>query len=145
MTQVLWRISLFCHFFSWFINHNYFKVISDVSNVSSPIHIILPYGIFLFSSVQLLSHVRLFVTHELQHARPPCPSPTPGVHPNSSALSKWCHPAISSWVVPFSSLPQSLPASGSFPMSQLFTWGGQSIRVSASALVLPMNTQQRSV
>ena len=71
--------------------------------------------------------------HELQHTRPPCPSPTPGVHPNSSALSRWCHLAISSSVVPFSSWPLSLPASGSFPMSQLFTWGGQSTGVSASA------------
>ena len=75
--------------------------------------------------------------HELQHARPPCPSPTPRVYPNSCPSSQWCHPAISSSVVPFSSCPQS----GSFPMSQLFTWGGQNIRVSASASVLPMNTQ----
>ena len=79
-----------------------------------------------------------------QHARPPCPSPTPGVHSNSCALSPWCHPAISSSVVPFSSCPQSLPASGSFPMSQLFAWGGQSIGVSALASVLPMNTQDWS-
>ena len=79
--------------------------------------------------------------HELQHARPPCPPPTPGVYPNSCPSSRWCHPAISSSVVPFSSCPQSLPASGSFPMSQLFAWGGQSIGVSASASVLPMNTQ----
>ena len=79
--------------------------------------------------------------HELQHARPPCPSPTPGVYSNSYASSRWCHPAISSSVVPFSSCPQSLPASESFPMSQLFTWGGQSIGVSASASVLPENTQ----
>ena len=63
--------------------------------------------------------------HESQHARPPCPSPTPGVYPNSRPLSRWCHPAISSSVVPFSSCPQSLPASGSFAMSQLFAWGGQ--------------------
>ena len=82
--------------------------------------------------------------HELQHARPPCPSPTPGVHPNSYASSQWCHPAITSSVVPFSSCPQSLPESGSFPMSQLFTWGGQSIGISASASVLPMNTQDWS-
>ena len=79
--------------------------------------------------------------HELQHARPPCPSPTPRVHPNSCPSSRWCHPAISSSVVPFSSCPQSLPASESFPMSQLFAWGGQSIEVSALASVLPMNTQ----
>ena len=82
--------------------------------------------------------------HESQHARPPCPSPTPGVYPNSCPLSQWCHPAISSSIVPFSSCPQSFPASGSFPMSQLFAWGGQSIAVSASASVLPMNTQDWS-
>ena len=79
--------------------------------------------------------------HELQHARPPCPSPTPGVHPNTCPLSWWCHPTISSSVIPFSSCPQSFPASGSFQTSQLFAWGGQSIRVSASTSVLPMNTQ----
>ena len=82
--------------------------------------------------------------HELQHTRPPCPSPTPGVHPNSSPSSRWCHPPISSSVVPFSSCPQSLPASGSFPMSQLIAWGGQSIGVSASASFLPKNTQDWS-
>ena len=82
--------------------------------------------------------------HESQHARPPCPSPTPGVHSDSCPSSRWCHPAISSSVVPFSSCPQSLPASGSFPMSQLFAWGGQSIGVSASASVLPMNTSIRN-
>ena len=82
--------------------------------------------------------------HELQHSRPPCPSPTPGVHPNSCPLSRWCHPIISSSVVPFSSCPQSFPASGSFQKSQLFTSGGQSIGVSASASVLPMNTQDWS-
>ena len=78
--------------------------------------------------------------HELQHTRPPCPSPTPRVYPNSCSLSWWCHPAISS----FSSCLQSLPASGSFPMSQLFAWGCQSTGVSASASVLPMNTQDWS-
>ena len=82
--------------------------------------------------------------HELQHARPPCPSPTPRVHSNSRPSSRWCHPAISSSVLPFSSCPQSLPASESFPMSQLFTWGGQSTGVSASASFLPMNTQDWS-
>ena len=81
---------------------------------------------------------------ESQHARPPCPSPTPRVHPNSCALSWWCPPAISSSVVPFTSCIQSLPASGSFPMSQLFIWCGQSTGVSASASVLPMNTQNWS-
>ena len=79
--------------------------------------------------------------HEPQHARPPSPWPTPGVYSNSYPSSQWCHPAISSSVVPFSSCPQSLPASGSFPINQLFAWGGQSIGVSASASVLPMNTQ----
>jgi len=83
-------------------------------------------------------------SHEVQHARPPCPSPTPGVHPNSGPSSQWCHPAISSSVVPFSSCPQSLPASQSFPMSQLFAWGGQSIGVSALASVLPKNIQDWS-
>ena len=82
--------------------------------------------------------------HELQHARPLCPSPSPGVYSDSCPSSRWCHPAISSSVVPFSSCPQSLPASGSFPMSQLFTWAGQSTGVSASASVLPMNTQDWS-
>ena len=82
--------------------------------------------------------------HGLQHARPPCPSPTPRVYPNSCPLSRWCHPTISSSVIPFSSCPQSFPASGSFPMSQLFAWGGQSIEVSASTSVLPMNTQDWS-
>ena len=75
--------------------------------------------------------------HESQHTRPPCPSPTPAVYSNLCPSSQWCHPTISSSVIPFSSCPQSLPASGSFPLSQLFTWGGQSTRVSASAPVLP--------
>ena len=82
--------------------------------------------------------------HESQHARPPCPSPTPGVYPNPCPSSRWCHPAISSSVVPFSSCPQSFPASGSFAKSQLFTWGGQNIGVSASASVPPVNTQDWS-
>ena len=96
-----------------------------------------------FSSVQF-SHLVVSNSlrlHESQYARPPCPSPTLGVYPNSFPLSRWCHPAISSSVIHFSSCSQSLPASGSFPMSQLFTWGGQSIGVSASASVLPINTQ----
>ena len=73
--------------------------------------------------------------------RPPCPSPIPGVYSDSCPSSRWCHPAISSSVIPFSSCPQSLPASGSFPVSQLFAWSSQSIGVSASASVLPVNTQ----
>ena len=82
--------------------------------------------------------------HESQHTRPPCPSPIPRVYPNPFPLSQWCHPTISSSVVPFSSCPQSFPASGSFQMSQLFASGGQSTGVSASASVLPMNTQDWS-
>ena len=82
--------------------------------------------------------------HEPQHARPPCPSPTAGVCSNPCPLSRWCHPTISSSVIPFSSCPQSFPASGSSQMSQLFASGGQSIGVSASASVLPMNTQDWS-
>ena len=79
--------------------------------------------------------------HEPQHAKPPCPLPTPGVYPNLCPLSWWCHPPISSSVVPLSSYPQSFPPSASFQMSQLFTSGGQSIGVSASTSVLPVNTQ----
>ena len=82
--------------------------------------------------------------HESQHARPPWSSPSPRVHSDSHPSSRWCHPAISSSIVPFSSCPQSLPASGSFPMSQFFTWGGQSIGVSVLASVPPMNTQDWS-
>ena len=97
-----------------------------------------------FSPVQSFSRVWLFVTHEPQHTRPPCPSPTPGVHPNSCPLRRWSHPTILSFVVPFSSCPQSFPTSGSFQMSQLFTSGTQSTGVSALASVLPMNTQDWS-
>ena len=99
-----------------------------------------------FSSVQFSRSVmsNSLQPHELQYARPPCPSSTPGVHPNSCPSSQWCHPAISSSVVPFSSCPQSLPTSESFPMSQHFAWGGQSIGVSTSASVLPMKTHHWS-
>ena len=93
-----------------------------------------------FSSSVVSSSLR---PHELQHARPPCPSPTPGVYPNSRPLIRWCHPAISSSVIPFS-CPQPLPASGSFPMSQLFTWGGKNTGVSALASVLPKKSQDWS-
>ena len=100
----------------------------------------------LLSSVQFSCSVmsNSLWPHESQHARPPCPSPTPGVHSNSCPSSRWCHPAISSSVIPFSSCPQSLPVSESFPMSQLFASGGQSIGVSALASVLPVNTQDWS-
>ena len=97
---------------------------------------------YQFSSIQFSCSVvsNSLPPHESQHTGPPCPSPTPRVHSNLCPSSLWGHPAISSSVVPFSSCPQSLPASESFPMSQLFTWGGQSIGVSALASVLPMNT-----
>ena len=100
-----------------------------------------------FSSVQFSRSVMSdsLQPHELKHTRPPCPSPTSGVHPNSCPLSRWCHPAISSSVIPFSSCPQSLPASESFQMSQLFAWGGQSTGVSALASFLPKNTQDWSL
>ena len=94
-----------------------------------------------FSSVQSLSHVQLFVTQGLQHARPPCPSPTSGVYSNLCPLSWWCHPTISSSVIPFSSRFHSFLASGSFPMSQFFASGSRSIGVSASASVLLVNIQ----
>ena len=107
-----------------------------------------PYGFRLlrrspFSSVQFSRSVvsDSLRTHESQHARPPCPSPTPGVHSDLRPSSPWCHPAISSSVVPFSSCPQSLPASESFPMSQLFTRGGQSPGVSALASFLPKKSE----
>ena len=95
-----------------------------------------------FSSVAQSDSLR---RHESQHTRPPCPSPTPRVYSNSCPSSQWFHPAILSSVVPCSSCPQSVPASGSFPISQLCAWGGQSIGVSASASVLPMNIQDWSL
>ena len=99
-----------------------------------------------FSSVQFGRSVvsDSLQPHESQHARSPCPSLTSRFHPNPCPLSQWCHPSISSSVIPFSSCPQSFPASGSFQMSQLFASGGRSIGVSASASVLPMNTQDWS-
>ena len=97
----------------------------------------------VFSSVQFSCSVmsNCLWPHELQYARPPCPSPTAGVHSNPCPLSQWCHPTIPSSVIPFSSCSQSFPASGSFQMSQLFAWGGQRTGVSASTSILPMNTQ----
>ena len=99
-----------------------------------------------FSSVQFSHSVmsNSLWPHESQYTRPPCLSPTPRVHSNSCPSSQWCHPAISSSVIPFSSCPQSLPASGSFPMSQLFAWGGQSTGASALALFLPKKSQDWS-
>ena len=97
----------------------------------------------MFSSVQFSCSVMSdsLRPHESQHARPPCPSPTPGVHSDSHPSGQWCHPAISCSVVPFSSCPQSLPASESFPMSQLFAWGGKRTGVSALASFLPKKSQ----
>ena len=97
---------------------------------------------FQFSSVT--QSCPILRPNEQQNTRPPCPSPTPGVHPNPGPSNRWCHPTVSSSVVPFSSCPQSFPASGSFPMSQLSASGGQSTGVSASASVLPVNTQDWS-
>ena len=99
-----------------------------------------------FSSVQFSHSVvsNSLRPRELKHTRPPYPSPSPGVHSNSRPSSQWCHPAISSSVVLFSSCPQSLPASESFPVSHLFAWGGQSTGASALASVLPKNTQDWS-
>ena len=114
---------------------------------NTPVLWIYKFVPLIFPSVQFSCSVMSdsLRPHELQHARPPCPSPTPGVHSNSCPSSRWCHPAISSPVIPFSSCPQSLPASESFPMSQLFAWGGQSIGVSALASFLPKNTQDWSL
>ena len=112
------------------MTHMYNKPSSKESNISKFSHSVVSYSL---------------QPHELQHARPPCPSPTPGVHSNPCPSSQWCHPTISSSVVPFSSCPQSFPATGSFPMSQLFASGGQSVGISASTSVLPMNTQDWSL
>ena len=100
--------------------------------------------ISIFNSVQYSVVSDSLQPYGPLRSRPPCPLPTPGVYPNSCPLSQWCHPTISSSVIPSSSRLQSFPASGSFPMSQLFSLGGQSIGVSASTSVLPMNTQDWS-
>ena len=114
----------------------------DFSVLYIPTSLNYSFHILLLFPPQSVSQSRSVVSdslrpHESQHARPPSPSPTPGVHLNSHPSSQWCHPAISSSVIPFSSCPQSLPASESFPMSQLFAWGGQSSGVSALASFLP--------
>ena len=139
----------------WYLIFTYYKIITTVSLVNICPHTQFQKYFFLwcghlrsavFSSVQFSCSVvsDSLPPHESKHARPPCPSPTPTVYSNSCPSSRWCHPAISSSVIPFSSCPQPLPASESFPMSQLFAWGGQSIGISASASVLPMNTQDWS-
>ena len=131
--QVLWYILLFHPIWPWYYGSQSFAyVINDT-----------PHYYFCFSSVQFSCSVvsNSLRPHEPQHARPPCPSPTPRVHPNPCLSSRRCHPTISCSVVPFSSCLQSFPASGSFSVSQLFASGCQRIGVSASASVLPMNTQ----
>ena len=112
----------------------------------TPFNYKIPYYNIQFSSVQFNHSVvsDSLWPHESQHIRPPCPSPTPRVHSNSCPSCQWCHPAISYSAVPFSSCPRSLPASGYFPMSQLFPWGGQSTGVSALASFLPKKSQGRS-
>ena len=127
----------------WTMKFQMFKL--DVEKAKEP-EIKLPASI-QFSQFNQFSHSVMsgsLQPQESQHASLPCPSPTPGAYPNPCPLSHWCHPLISSSVLPFSSCPQSFPALGSFPMSQLFTWGGQSIGVSASTSVLPINTQDWS-
>ena len=115
---------------------------TSIISTSSLLECLLAFW-FSFNSVQFSHSVVSDSSrpHGLQHTRPPCPSPTPGVYSNSSPLSRWCHPTISSSVIPFSSHLQSFPALGSFQMSQLFSSSGQSIGVSPSTSVLPMNTQ----
>ena len=117
---------IFLHSFNTYPLYLYYKLIYINSSSVQSNHSVMSYSLR---------------PHEPQHTRPPCPSPTPGVHPNSCPLSWWCHPTISSSVIPFSSCPQFLPASVSFQISQLFASGGQSTGVSASTLALPMNTQ----
>ena len=121
---------------TWKTQENTFLKISYTAK-RNEIFVIM-YGSVQFSCSVVSDSLR---PHELQHARPPCPSPTPGVHSDSRPSSRWCHSAISSSVISFSSCPQSLPASESFPMSQLFAWGGQSTGVSALASFLPKNSQ----
>ena len=122
------------------------KNLNENISIKDPVFLTLPLPpnpLLPLSSVQFSRSVvsDSLRPHEPQHARPPCPSPAPGVHSESHPSSPWCHPAISSSVVPFSSYPQSLPASESFPMSQVFTWGGQSTGISALASLLPKRSQ----
>ena len=128
---------------TWF---SYFFHIGDTSSSAVIIVLFLFVYMLLFHSAQFTHSVvsDSLWPHGLQGTRPPCPSPTPGLYWNSCPLSRWCHPTISSSVIPFSSHLQSFPASGSFQMSQLFASGGQSIGISASTSVLPMNTQDLS-
>ena len=124
----------------------FYLYVCEVFILHFPLFHLMPSIQIIYSEISSVQFNRSVVSdslqpHESQHTRPPCPSPIPGVHPDSCPLSQWCHPAISSSVVPFSSCPQSLPASESFPMSQLFAWGGQSTGVSALASFLPKESQ----
>ena len=128
----------------WFLVRDYLKMQIEWSSLKPRLQHSLwsPYILSVQFNCSVVSDS--LQPHEMQHARPPCPSPTPGVYPNSCPLSRWCHPAITSSIIPFSSCLQSFPASGSLQMSQLFASGGQSTGVSASTSVLPMNTQDWS-
>ena len=127
--------------FKLFQRSSIFRAYLSDSQSKYILHVAIGFSSVLFSHSVMSGFLQ---PHESQHARPPCASPTSGVHSDSRPSSQWCHPAISSPVVPFYSCPQSLPASESFPMSQLFTWGGQSTGVSALASFLPKNTQDWS-
>ena len=141
----IWTDCLYCHNMLW--AQGLKSSINPICFLKSYFPLILSFTcivtLFQFSWVKFSRSVMSdsLRPHESQHARPPCPSPTPGVHSDSHLSSQWRHPAISSSVVPFSFCPQSLPASESFPMSQLFTWGGQSTGVLALASVLPKKSQ----
>ena len=125
---------MYIFFFRSFSLLGYYKVLSRVPHAIQQVLV----GPVQFSHSVVSDSLR---PHESQHARPPCPSPTPRVHSHLHPSSPWCHPAISSWVIPFSSCPQSLPASESFPMSQLFAWGVQSTGASALASFFPKKSQ----
>ena len=140
----LFSTRLSCNF-EFYSTFNLFENDFVCSLTYEPTLILLPNITHILSILYIMYSVQFSCSvvsdslwpHELQHTRPPCPSPTPGVHSNSRPLSRWCHPAISSSVTPFSSCPQSLPASESFPVSQLFAWGSQSTGLLALASFLP--------
>ena len=144
-SQIYYMFEIF--FCIIFFSHKYLIGVQRKSSMSRFWDYLILFSLYflnsIISSVLFSSSVmsNSLQSHEPQHARPPCPSPTTRVHPNPCPLSQWCHLTISSSVIPFSSCPQSFPASGSFQMSQLSTSGGQSIRVSVSTSVFPMNTQ----